>query len=159
MFTLPVWKHQVHIIFIPVNRVDAFYQNLERKGWVRNTEDSFASGEREYSKDRGDGWKVLALTHSQYRNVGFTFKHSYRLPNRTITDEEYEIEQEIHRGIYRINKRMRNTENNRIALFTVHRTFHAFDADYDEGAYEDNGESVTRSVAWDRGTWETVTET
>jgi len=158
MITLPVWSRKVHIIFIPMERVGTFYTSLINKGWIRNTEDLFSSDEREYNKDyKGSNWQIFSMRHSSHGNVGFTFKHTWRLADRTITDEEHEIEQEKAQGISRISERMLNTENNRIALFTRRiNVIHAVDADYDEGVYEDNGESVTRSICWGMAPWEGI---
>ncbi len=167
MPTLPVFKFLSHFRFIPLNRMDNFLSRLNENGWIPE-DDNPQLDNKEYRKaipaDRnhyiqGDRYLKVTLFRNP-NNYGCVFKHYCDLGFRTISDEEQEIEREEERGITRINERMRNTENGRIALFTrsIHEMF-AFDADYSTGNYEDNGEAVTRSLCWNWELWESLDET
>lgn len=132
-------------------------ERLEENGWIPRDDDPNLDG-KEYSKmSRKDGYLSLVIMHhSSHRNYGISFKHVI-VKMLKFTDEEYEIHQEQERGIYRINTRMRNKENGRIALFT--RSIHkrcVFDGDCYKGNYEDNGEEVTYSIPWSFRNWEVV---
>ena len=56
-----------------------------------------------------------------------------------------------------VDIRYRNTGNGRIAHFTEKVITMKLDGDYYRGAYEDNGESVTKTASmWNRELWEIV---
>lgn len=163
MPTLAVFKFLSHFRFIPLNKMDGFLARLLENGWIPEDDDPRLDNKtyRKLSpadKNHYMQWPrhIKVTLFKNPTNYGCVFKHYCDLGFRTITDEELEIEREQEQGIYRINERMRNTENNRIALFTRSHHVMAFDADYSSGNYEDNGESVERSHAWNWELWESV---
>ncbi len=146
-------KNLLHIIFIEKNRVLFFIDDLLENGWIRDENEPDIDGAR-FTK-QGKNWTALILEHPQ--NFGISFKHDCNLGYREITEEQQEIEKEQEQGIYRINVRVRNIENNRTALFTRSICpMWVMDGDYQEGTYEDNGEPVSRSISWPDRTWEDV---
>ena len=146
-------KYRVHIKFFPENSIQRVIERLIENGWVGRDDDPNLDG-KEYSKTERNRYRSLVIMyHSPYRNYGISFKNTIENVLQ-LTDEQYQIRQEEERGIHRINIRRRNIENGRVALFTRYKSRMAFDADYETGNYEDNGEEVKYSIPWSFRSWE-----